>query len=159
MKEDLFHNLLHRAYPADLETERSTLGCLLLLAKVGHNAFRQLDEKDFYLGRDSFHGWLFLTARSARQSLQNTSAYLLQRRHKSRASELGVDNLAAEIAGLYYRNGHRTGSWIALLPKYIARLKSVRAARRAIWKSENAYQDAWKKWDENERRWKETGSS
>ena len=148
------HDLFYRPLPADEETEKNVLACLLLLGKRGHRAFGTLDPKDFYLGKLGFHGWLFRKIRSGRQVKGGLLAYLLQNKHRLKAATMGVRSLPLEIVLLMHeRGGRRRAFDVRKLDEYAARLASVRRARRAVWDAETAYQKVWARWDATERRW------
>jgi len=149
----MIDELFYREMPKDAETERRTLCALLVVDKSGHEAFGKLDKRDFCLGSMGFNGWLFERIRSGRQVKGSTVAYLLRAKHKRRAAELGVGNLALELARLAIGpdSRYRPGQ-VRLLPQYVSRLKDITKRRRRIWDAEQAYQRAWNEWDDNERR-------
>lgn len=147
-------DLFYRPMPSDAEAERMTLCALLLAADgPGHPAFAELEPQDFCLGRLGFNAWLFGKIRSGRQSRrQSTIAYLLRRKHRRQAAEMGVANLPAAIGTLLLAADRRYApGWVSRLTEYVARLKSIRTLRRAIWDAEEGYRRAWRAWDDHER--------
>lgn len=124
-------DLITADLPRDDEAEQFLLSLLVphLVAPTKPKVFQQVSPEDFYLGRLSFHGWLYgMLERAWRQTKEPKGrlAWALSKTNRKDAAKHGCKNLPAE---LYWLAGF-VHSDIREAKEYVRRIKNV-AKRRA----------------------------